>query len=124
MRNLGDRIRDAITDKLGNEDELKAVTMQRAAGLLGMSKSGLYQKLNAEKIDVELLEKIHRIIGIDIEALKTEAETGTLSTSNSKLKEYTFRVKSGEAKVYLPNGSDKEDVKTLIQYLSLFEKSF
>lgn len=125
MITLGDKIRDAIIDKHGKKDELKTVTMKRAASMVGMSKSYLYQKLNAEKIDVDLLDMIQKELGIDVNTIIRDHKNSAASNINSSdLKEYTFRVKSGEAKVYLPNGSDKEDVKTLIQYLNLFEKNF
>lgn len=123
MRSLGDKIRDAIIDKHGKKGELKATTMARAAGLLGISKTGLYTKLQANPIDPELLNEIQKILGVDVESLKISSETELDEVANSKMKPYTFRIKSGEAKVFLPANSDREDVKTLIQYLTLFEKN-
>lgn len=123
MITLGDKIRDAIVEKMGKKGEKKVAVMKRAAGLLGMSVSNLYANLNKENIDVDLLEKIQRIIGIDIEKLRSYSSIEGIDAENAKLKHYTFPVKNGEAQIFLPQNSDKDDVKTLIQYLTLFEKS-
>lgn len=127
MIRLGDKIRDAIVEKLGREGELKAATMERAAKLLGMSKSNLYSKLNATPIDVDLLEKIQKIIGINISELRNgdEREAITQVLGEGKYKFYTIPIKGHRViKIYMPEGYDKEDLKAMVQHINLWEKNF
>lgn len=126
MLSLGDKIRDAIVDKLGKPNELKAATMERAAGLLGVSKSGLYQKLNSEKIPVDFLEKIQRIIGINIESLKSDLQRvpEEEQVAGGKYKFLTIPIKNHRVvKVYIPDGYDKDDLKTIKEHVNLWEKT-
>lgn len=126
MISLGDKIRDAIVDKYRKGDEPKAAAMERAAGLLKISKSNLYGKLNTNPIPVDILEKIQKILGIDIAALRGEQEseaTGQQST-DGKCKFLTIPIKNHKVvKVYLPEGYDKEDLKTIREHVNLWEKT-
>lgn len=127
MISLGDKIRDAIVEKLGKKNELKAVVMQRAADMLGMSKSSLYAKLNEEPIPVDLLDKIQRIIGINIAELKNndEPEGVGQELGIGKHKFLTIPIKNHRVvKVYMPEGYDKDDLKTMVQHINLWERNF
>lgn len=124
MKILGDKIRDAIIEKFSAGSKGKKVeAMERAAKMLKISRSQLYNMLNMAEIPVEFLEDIRSIVGIDVQSLRSElANISEIVEVTSKMKVYTFPIKNQrEAKVVLPNDADKEDVKTIIKHLNLFE---
>lgn len=124
MKLLGDKIRDSIIDKFTFGGKGKKVeAMEKAAKALKISRSQLYNMLNTPEIPVEFLEDVRNILGIDVNALRNElANISEAVEVTAKMKVYTFPIKNQrEAKVVLPNDADKEDVKTVIKHLNLFE---
>lgn len=121
MKSLGDKIRDSIIEKYSTGKGKKVEAMERAAAMMKISRSQLYNILNAVEIPVETLEEIKKILGIDVNALRNELLSNE-ETPEGRMKVYTFPIKNKrEAKLMLPTDADKEDVKTVIKHLNLFE---
>lgn len=120
MKRLGDKIRDAISEKFGSPDHRdKTAAMEKAAKLLGMSRANLYIKLNAAVIPVDLLKNIENILEIKLKSLQ-EDEGGESDRQDTSV--YTIPIKNKRrAKLVMPADADGEDVKLIIKHLNLFE---
>lgn len=126
MKSLGDKIRDAIVEKLSGGDKRKRTeAMDKAAQKLKISKAGLYNKLNAAEIPVDFIEKLEKILEINVEELKNQDDDGVEIIGADKASVYSIPIKNKRrAKLVMPADADGEDVKLIIKHLNLFETHF
>lgn len=126
MKSLGDKIRDAIVEKLSGGDKRKRTeAMDKAAQKLKISKAGLYNKLNAAEIPVDFIEKLEKILEINVEELRNQDDDGVEIIGADKASVYSIPIKNKRrAKLVMPADADGEDVKLIIKHLNLFETHF
>lgn len=117
MAVFGIELRDAIGKKWG---------MERAASKLSMSRATLYNKLNAREIDRAFLDDVKKILEIDVEKIRaTSDDVPKEMPDDSNTKVYTIPIKNQRhVKITIPADTDREDVKTIIKHLNLWESSF
>lgn len=119
MDDIGTKIRNAIRSK--------KLDMQEAADKLEMSRSALYNKLNARDIENEFLELLEERLGINLNNAERSSSVVVMperKLGDVAMKYHTIPLKKKRvAEMWLPEDADAADIATIEKYLKFYEST-
>lgn len=103
------------------------MTLEQASDKLGIDRTTLHRKLSAAKIDIELLQNVQEILGINVNA--PDRSTQNVAIVEKKIDEVPMRLsiihlKNGRImEVWEPKDFNTEDLNTLRKWIDLREST-
>lgn len=105
----------------------KGLDMDEAAKKLGMSRTTLYNKLNAKVLEKEFLQLVQERLGINVDAPERNSQTVAIAekqVGNTTMKYHTVPLKEKRIiEMWMPVDFGKQDVKSLRDWLVYFEST-
>lgn len=116
---LGDKIRNAIRGK--------GLKMEEAANILGITRTTLFNKLNAAELDETFLQNVNEKLGINLASPERSNVTVAVQpkmVDNVEMKLNLIPLKNKRIiEIWLPADFDKADIKTVTKWLELKEST-